>query len=363
MKRVFCFSLIFLLAIGINSTGFAASEKTVVWKYADYRPATGAGHKLISGFFKELETRSDGRFKIQSHWGGELGGAKELLPTVGSGVVDIAFTISLFYPGALPLSYVTWLPFVSNSRVDTTSVAASELFETNKAIQKELDSHNVVGGGIWAEDVYDLVSMDPIRKAEDFKGKKVRCGTYHGEVLKKFGASRVSIPGPEIYGAMQTGLIDVHLHYVDCFHKYGTWELVKYFTRGIGMGAATAMFGINKDSWNALPDDLKDIYRSVQKDLSLMSRSAFRDPERYGKQLELFKAKGIQFIEFPVAERNKLKEAAKSVWQEWAKSSGKPEVANEVLLRYNELLNKYKKKYPNGLPDSPKYPHVDIGSL
>jgi len=363
MKRVFYCLVICSLLISLSGVGFAQTEETVVWKYSDYRPAIGAGYQLKQWIFEEIDNRSNGRFKFEQYWGGSMGSAKETLSMIGDGVVDAGHLVTLYYPGELPLSYVSWLPFVSNLRIDTTAAACGELFKTNKHIINELASHNVMAGGIHVDDLYNLVSLDPIRKANDFDGKKVRCGAYHGKVLKQFGATVVSIPGPEIYGAMQTGLIDTHLHYVECFYKYGTYEIANYLTRGISMGAATNILGVNMDSWEALPDDLKGIFNSVMELAPEMSRAAFRNPDVYGKQIEAFKEEGIEFIEFPNEERNKLVEAAESVWEEWAEETGQPEVAIEVLEQYNELLDKYSQKYPDGFPDLEGYPYADIKEL
>ena len=334
-----------------------APKETVQWKYNDYRPPTGAGYKYYQWWFDEVEKRSDGRFTVEQHWGGEIATAQETLQATEAGLIDVSMLVPLFYPGELPLSYVTWLPFAPPPRIDWAAGAINELFATNDDVIAELGARNIVYGGTEADDFYNIVSMEPIRTAEDFAGKRVRCGAYHGAILEPFGATRMTVPGPEIFGAMQTGLVDVHMHYMDCFHKYKTVEIAKYYTYGIEMGQAASVIAINAKSWAKLPTDLQEVWRSVMEDSPAMSRWAFRDPAVYPEQLQILRDKGIEFIKFPPEERAKLVAQGDAAWATWAEKSGKPATARRVLDDYLAIGEKIMKAYPDGYPQREGYPH------
>jgi len=366
MKKFICILLVLLLGgtlVYANEQSEVTAENPIVWTHSDYTPASGALARLQLQIFDELFKRSGGRLKVNPHFGGALGSAQEELMLIGEGVAQITYLSTLFFPGELPLCNVTWLPFLSTQYICTSALASDELFRTSEAINQELESYNIVYGGSVANDHYNLVSMKPIRTVKDFKDKKIRCSSVQGDILKQFGATRATIAGPEIYGAMQTGLIDTHMHYWDCFYKYRTYELANYYTYGLNMGVASGIMIINKDAWEALPEDLKEVYISVRDMMPRMARAAFRDSEQIPKQLEDFKKEGIEFIKFPAEEREILIEAAKPVWEEWANQSRNPEIAREVLNEYINIIEKVKQEYPGYLPELEGYPYINLEEL
>jgi len=350
-------SLMFGL-IGGTSVYANANNPDVTWIYADYRPAVGVDSIFIKeDLFKLIDERYDGKFTVQQHWGGELAQTKEILPTVGEGIADIGYLSGVYYTGELPYAYVPWLPFLSTPRIDTTMLAMNELY-TKQYMIDELASQNIVYGGTLLPDFYNILSMKPIRVAEDLKGTKARATSYQGQILAKFGASPISVTPPEIYGAMQTGLVDTHVHTIDSFVKYGTIELAKYFTWGMDISAVAPILAINKDTWENAPSGLKEAYRSVLEDLPILYRAANRGSYFIG-EIEAIKENGIEFIKFPIEEKKKLASKAKSVWEDWAKRTPDPEFAMEVIDDYQELLEKYDNMYPEGLPAVEEYPCID----
>jgi TRAP-type C4-dicarboxylate transport system substrate-binding protein len=65
----------------------------------------------------------------------------------------------------------------------------------------------VVGCGAYAREAF--VSKVPIRSVADFKGVKVRSPEgLAAEIFKRAGASPVSLPGSEVYTALEKGVID-----------------------------------------------------------------------------------------------------------------------------------------------------------
>ncbi|MCK5586783.1 TRAP transporter substrate-binding protein DctP, partial [Candidatus Bipolaricaulota bacterium] len=95
---------------------------------------------------------------------------------------------------------------------------------------------------------------------------KARCSGDGGAVLDRLGASTVMIPPGEIFESMQRGI-------VDCFEmSCATFNLAMGLHEAnaphVYIGASRAPceiwhFFVNKDKWNALPDDLQQIVLDV----------------------------------------------------------------------------------------------------
>jgi len=87
----------------------------------------------------------------------------------------------------------------------------------------------------------------------------MRCAGDGGAILSKLGAETVSMPGGDVYEAMQRGVIDAF----EFSNAARNWamsfqEVAKYlYFSGTRAPAEVGYVIVNKDSWNALPDDLK----------------------------------------------------------------------------------------------------------
>jgi len=337
-----------ILALAI-CPAHAKSGKSVKWVWGEYESVQkGYTFEWVNWFVGELDKRSNGRFKVDVHWG-DMGSNKEMLGLAKAGVADIAIAVPIFYPGKLPLANISFLPFAATPRVGWDNLALRRLHASNDALNKEFDKYNVIYGGHRGTAFYNLMTTKPIRKAADFKGKRVRCGADVGAVLKKFGAIPMTLSSSECYNALQTGLIDTYAHFRDSFWKRKIQEVVKYYIIGLDMGGAACPYVINKKSWDKLPDDLKKIYQEVSDATPPVSQYLAFNPKVVEKQLADFKAAGLEFIQFPKEEREKLIAAADSVWAKWVKRGGGAP-AQSVLDDYIRIGKEVMAEYPNGLP-------------
>jgi len=107
-------------------------------------------------------------------------------------------------------------------------------------------------------------STVPLNSLEDLKGLKMRTSGDGGAVLSRMGVSVQSLPGGEIYGALQSGVIDA-LEYCDPSINWemGFQEVAKYMYLSQSRAATCSQFEcINKDRWNELPEDLQNIVKA-----------------------------------------------------------------------------------------------------
>jgi TRAP-type mannitol/chloroaromatic compound transport system substrate-binding protein len=104
-----------------------------------------------------------------------------------------------------------------------------------------------------------------INSLEDIKGLKIRAPGLAGEVMQRIGATPVQMPGGEVFTSMQTGALDAAdwvgpyndltfgLHKVAKYYYYPGWQ---------EPGAMLEMM-INKEKWDALPEDLQAIVKNA----------------------------------------------------------------------------------------------------
>ncbi|MFN3232117.1 MAG: TRAP transporter substrate-binding protein [Alphaproteobacteria bacterium] len=104
----------------------------------------------------------------------------------------------------------------------------------------------------------------PLETLEDFKGLKVRMPGLGGEVLRRMGAAASTIPGGEIYQALQSGRID-GTEWAGPWNDvaFGFFEIAKYYYYpGFHEPGTGLSMGINLDVWNRLSPAQQSVIES-----------------------------------------------------------------------------------------------------
>jgi len=102
-----------------------------------------------------------------------------------------------------------------------------------------------------------------IRSIADLQGLKYRTTGNNFRVLRKLGATPVSLPGGDIFPALQAGAID-GAEYVGPYNdlSLGLYQVCKYYySHGYQEPGASEELLVNEAAWSGLPNDLKEIVK------------------------------------------------------------------------------------------------------
>jgi TRAP-type mannitol/chloroaromatic compound transport system substrate-binding protein len=110
-----------------------------------------------------------------------------------------------------------------------------------------------------------LYTSFEVNGPDDLKGKKMRLLGDEAVIFGQLDVAAVSTPSPEIYEAMQRGVIDGFQHSslaVDW--PMGFHEIVDYaYVSPLRQPTDMYIYIVNKDKWAELPDDLKKIFEEL----------------------------------------------------------------------------------------------------
>jgi len=104
-----------------------------------------------------------------------------------------------------------------------------------------------------------------LKSLDDFKGLRFRTTGFNGEMLRRVGAAVVTLPGGEIFQALQAGTID-GAEFIGPWNDaaFGFHQVAKnYYFPGVGEPSSAEEIGFNKAKFDALPADLKALVRAV----------------------------------------------------------------------------------------------------
>jgi TRAP-type mannitol/chloroaromatic compound transport system substrate-binding protein len=311
-------------------TGGAA----VSWKMQTaWQPGT-VGNEAFLRFVKWVESMSGGRFKIEPFQEGAIVGTFEMFDAVKSGVFEAMHVFPLYWAGKLPITvFLSSYPLGPDQEVQWEwfygAGGATELAREAYAQQ----------GLFWVGPIQHgpnlIHSKTPLRKYEDFAGKKIRYpGGIVAEVFAAAGVSTVLLPGGEIYPALEKGVIDA-ADYVGAAVNWnlGFAEVTKYIILpSLHQPVDLMDVTVNMKAWEALPKELQDMLVAAVKWHSWDQWSAIHqaDLEAYQK----FRDKGTEIITLPPAEVDKFRKAAVPLWYKWAKKDEFATRAFKIWLNY-----------------------------
>ncbi len=269
----------------------------------------------IADWAEDMKALTDGRWDVEVHYGAVLAPAKEGIDGLKAGMFEAVLYTSMYGPGKLPLSTVMQLPFFGPQGIEQTGQWFMEVVK-HPAIQKEMDQWNAEI--LFAAPVanYEYMGQKPVMKAEDFNGLRIRIDPVSGKPLEDYGAVITNLPGPEIYTALERGMLDgVIWVWTYTFGSYKLYELSQYATTGINLKKTDMFLYVNKDAWKNLPDEWKKL-------ANFSSAKYFKRYDQYNvaanaKWLPTFAKAGIEVSVFPTEERAKLVAKAEASYEKW----------------------------------------------
>lgn len=320
-KKLLLISLAFLLAIGLVATACQAppAPEVIEWDFSLWGPPGARVWPSHPFFVDEIEKRTEGRLKITAHFGAALAPSREQLDGIKAGLFDMAMYAAAYHPGKNPLAYLLTLPAITPVSYEETIRLQIAFMEQPAAQAEMLERWNASYIGlaiVYA--AYTFLGDEPIRSMADFEGKSFRVGGIAGKLIEKFGGVGLMVPAPEVYEAISKGTLDQAFFSPPSHSGYKIHEVSKYYTYNVGLGSTHLVpIVVNRDSWDALPEDIKAIVLETAEYVMLEVL-----PAELGKKIDEihaeWKASGIEFIDFPAEERAKLVAGAEPLWYEYA---------------------------------------------
>ncbi|MFT6122479.1 MAG: TRAP-type C4-dicarboxylate transport system substrate-binding protein [Oleiphilaceae bacterium] len=317
--------------------------EAVQWKFAHPAPPVSLLPPVWQKGFDWLNAATDQGIRIKQYGGGTLYGVKGGVKAIRAGIADAGTCYSFFESKGFELTQAFSVSSVAPNNTYLTAKIITEL--APKYLSPEFEKRGVHLGHIFPMTPLTLMSKTPVRKPEDLQGKKIASFMRLSNAARVMGYEEVFMPFPEVYTALQQGVIDAVIWSDMGFVPFKIYEQAKYYT-DINIATATIETCINKQSFNKLAAPLKQaVYDTQQKlMLGLVDKNV-----AFSKQaLDIYKEKGVELIQLSPAERLTWASSFAEVKQDWlekCEASGKE--CKSLLKDINRLRLKYE-----GMSDS-----------
>ncbi len=295
-------------------------------------------------FLDEIEKRSDGQLTFERYYSGSLASGYDVIDKMVSGVVDVALVFPSWQSGKMPLGTVGSMPSIYQDSLAATK-AITELYANSSELQQEVDNANIVAIGFLQAPPQYFVASKPISSFEDLKGLRVQTNDEAQAIIaEELGMAAVSVPFTEAYDAITKGTIDAVMFGVLTAISFGVHEEAKYAWK-LPLTGIAGMYGMSKQAWDQLPDELKTIIEEIKNDFQPESfYQIYQAGEEHFE--DVYKQAGGEIVEATEEDVNTMRElAAEKVWQTWVKEQEERGLPGQAILdQFRQLIQKYEQQ-------------------
>lgn len=300
-KLLACVVLVLAVVITPQLMVFAQS-KPIKFKAVTFLPKGNPTMKNFGVMADAFNKKFKGRAVIDWVGGPEVIPGFQQHESVRSGMIDMVATSSSYYVSVLPVSHT-----IMFSNKNHREIRESGFFETFTELHKKAGL--IYLGEIAYGRPFHIFVNIPVKKPKDLAGKKIRVFPAISPIVKALGAVPVLMPMPDIYTAMERGVVDGFSMTTIGFVKGFSWhEVTKYMINPPFYRGSVAVL-VNPKRWNQLGKSLQDEIMKWKYDEFDPERESIYD--KFGAaQTKLVVDSGVKVIEFSPEDRKAYSQLA-----------------------------------------------------
>jgi len=301
---------------------------TVNWRVATYPPpraSTTAIH-TIADYVKQ---QTGGKFAIEIGYG-TYGDPKDFLDLLKIGSIHGALVQTAITGGKLPLYTVLDLPFLPLGDVEVQQ-AVHEAVHEHPAILEEFAAWNAKPFMSSLIPQYELTGKgEAPSEPGDLTGLRVRAQGELGNAIEKLGATATTIPAPEVYVALDRGLVSAVAQPFYAIQSYKLGEVADWMTTNLSLGTTGVPLVFSLDAWDELPSQYQQLLEEAREIAYERQKEALGQTQQKAHDALVQELEPIQFSEDKLAA---FREAGgKPVWEEWVSAKEEEGLAGREVL-------------------------------
>ena len=249
--------VMFGLVLMAMTSGASVAKQSIVIEAGTFHPP-GTGDVAGLEHFKGLvEERSGGDLVVNVSFGETLGSELDTVEQARLGTLHVV-TDGLGTMGRYGKPFATWT--VPYAYPDFETLQASVKGPIGQAMSSRMEKDGVLFGGLIPMGFRNMTANKPAVEPSMIKGMKLRLPNNRTwiTVWKQFGVIPTPVPAPEMYLALQTGLVEAQENPYTTIHVRKLWEVQDYVIE-TGHIVDFHIIVLNK----AFIDDLSDTHREI----------------------------------------------------------------------------------------------------
>jgi len=225
-----------------------------------------------------LGEKTDGKAAIQVFDNATLGDEMESIQGTQIGTVDIAVTANETLANFVPDLSVFSLPFLFKDaeQMDRALEDPTVIADVQEALKSQ-GFHLIT---FFSAGTRHIMTKKPIEQMSDLDGLKIRTmqNPAHVDTFKAFGANPTPLAYTELYGALETGVVDGAEAANTNFYAQKFYEVAPDWAM-VGWLELVAPVIMGEAAYQALPDDVKSALDEAGKEAGSFQRATYRESD------------------------------------------------------------------------------------
>jgi TRAP-type C4-dicarboxylate transport system substrate-binding protein len=307
-------------------------EPHLMYKY-NYKP-----------WMDKVTEMSGGKVKIVFYPPNSIVKLAEVYDAAKSGLVDIGGALCGEMRGKFPLTELMEMPLLFSSAT-AGSLTLWNLYNKYPEFKEEYKDVKVMW--LWLSAIQQvLTSKKQVKTLEDLKGLKLAAQSKALlDTIKALGALPVHVSPPEVYMAMDRGVVDGCLMPFVGAKGIKVFEAAKFAAKADIMSISFFMV-MSPKKYNELPPDVKKILDETTFGRQAEASGAALDRGDAEAMMQVQKEDGVTVYELPAQERERWIKAVMPVRESMLKDVEAKGYKNakEIVNDATKLADQYKKK-------------------
>jgi len=326
--------------VGALMMGAGQAYAATTWKIQSVWDAGTVGYDLFEEWCEGIEEKSGGELIFKPFPAKAVAADNNaLFEAVRNGVLQGMNPFTLYWSGKIPASvFLSSYPAGPDQphQWDTMFYSLGMLEKTREIYKK----YGLFYVGPIQHDANIIHSKKPVNNLKDLKGMKMRVpGGMVAEVFQQFGVSTVSLPGSDIFPALEKGTIDA-ADYVGPAVNYelGFSQVTDYIMFGppgvmsIYQPVDLMDLTVNLRNWNNLDPKLQTLVEEEVRNYS--QRHYLTIQKRNIEAMKKFKKDGDTVTRLSQADLSEFRRAAIPIWYKWANKDKDARAIFDLQLEY-----------------------------
>ena len=314
-----------MIVMGLSIAHNATAADTITITALSAWPRTASETlqflKFVKLFQAEADRRYPGEIKIDYKGAGEVIKNTEQVEALRKGLIDMTFMAGSYYTSIIPEIDIMSL----STKTPWQEKADGVLDYLEEIHNKKANTH--VLGRVGSGSYFHIFLSKPVKSMADFNGLKLRSSATPVPFIKSMGVTPVGMPPPDIYTAMERGVVDGYILPPATIRDFGLIKASKFMVYP-GFYKPSTYVLMNLDKWNSLPNHLQELLTTHAEEMAHYAIAAKH--ELLIDDLVDFEKQGMKFIHLEPAEAEKFTAQAEATLIE-AISKKSPEEAKKIL--------------------------------
>lgn len=332
MKRTH--TLIAAIAGAFTLVGMAAQADTL--RLGDFQSTSHiVSVEGTTKWMAAVEEATAGAIKFEHFPSQQAAKSKAQLDAVNNGILDAALLGAGYHADALPLNSVVGLPGFYGSAEQGT--VALQTMLKDGPLRDEVLASGVTPIFGFVLPPYQVLSKNRLGTPADWNALDVRTsGSTQAMTARALGAVGISIPGPEVYTAVERGRLDAVLFPLASVPGYKLNEVVSHISTNGSFGGYSFIMVVRTEVFDGLSADVQAQLVELGNATALHVAQA-QDASVSGL-IDEWKAAGIDTYEFSEDELKTVTDSLVAVSADWV-ARLENDKANAVLDTYRALTS------------------------